>query len=149
MSWGWPNYDGKKVLDLGAGDCEMARYFRDRGADFVVAVDDNSKKYSEMKLHPDQIKWIFPIMMVIDSPGIIEKLIDDWKPDIVKSDIDGNERFFYGVDFYVLQKVSEYIIKCHTKEVLSELIGYFDDGGFEVENLDDKYLVHFKKKDVA
>lgn len=114
--WGYLNYKGKIVLDLGCDWGSSCYYFIDEGAKFVIGIDCN-KEYIQKGLEnkiensPLILKEEF-----IDSADKIEKLIEEYKPDIVKVDIEGAEKYILDMNPNVILKVKEWIIEIHEKK---------------------------------
>lgn len=107
IHWGFLNVKDKIVLDLGCGkwwsSISTAEYFLNQGAKQVVGID----------LSPMSIDNPLFTMIVerIDSAEQIQKLIDQYSPDIIKCDIEGAESYFSSIDSlpeYVKQFAVEY-----------------------------------------
>jgi hypothetical protein len=113
------SYENKIILDLGASNGDSAEYFLNNGAKFVIAVEGNfnfqgRNVFAELLENSKLFNGkIIPIFMWIDNPKQIENLIIAYKPDIVKSDIEGAEIHLFNIRDEVWQLVPEYIVETH------------------------------------
>jgi hypothetical protein len=135
--WEYIQPYGKVVLDLGCGrwteGVSTAQYFKDRGASLVVAVD----------CLEDEIKWLAAASPEIkssvcnlDSPAAIQRyLIDFYRPDIVKADIECAESHLFALDDAIFCIPEYYAIETHSPELLSECLIRLEQGGYQVEQL--------------
>ena len=113
------SYKDKIILDLGASNGDSASYFLSEGAKSVIAVegspiykpDGNFEKLfiNSLLFHGK----IIPIFMFIKSVKQIEYLIIEYKPDIIKCDIEGAEKHLYKISDTIWKMVPEYLIETH------------------------------------
>jgi hypothetical protein len=91
--WRMIHPEGKVVLDLGCGkfysSISTAEWFINKGAKSVIGID-----LSDIKFHND--KFIMHVMR-IDSTQILQDLIDNYKPELIKCDIEGAEIYLDGI----------------------------------------------------
>ena len=113
------SYENKIVLDLGASNGDSAEYFLHKGAILVVAVEGaleyQSKKTFEELLKNSQLfnGKLIPIFLFIENPKQIEDLIVAYKPDFIKSDIEGAEIHLYNIKDEIWRMVPEYLVETH------------------------------------
>jgi len=108
------SYKDKTILDLGASIGDAAEFFLFKGAKSVISVEGNKDLYEGLIVTSAfLVKNITPIFMFIESPAQLEKLILQYKPDIVKSDIEGAEVHLCAIADEVWKLVPEYLIEGH------------------------------------
>ena len=108
------SYKDKIILDLGAANGDSAGYFIFEGAKCVIAVDGDVKLFGQLKENSKAFEGkIIPILLQIEKPEDIEKLIVEFKPDIVKSDIEGAEVHLYNIKDEIWKMVPEYLVESH------------------------------------
>jgi len=129
--WGYVDYVGKTVLDLGADKGSTTVYFLNNGAKRVIAVEGNPELYQELERifvgNPNVI--YYPIR--ISCGEDIDKLLQGYKPDIVKVDIEGAEE-------YILNNVHvwdcpEWLIEVHNHVIYRKLRDAFRRLGYQVD----------------
>lgn len=107
-------YKDKVVLDLGAADGDSAEYYLYENAKYVVAVEGDEKTFEKLLENSHRFNGkIIPIFMFIENSEQIEKLIIDYKPDILKSDIEGAEKYLYEIKDDIWKLVPEYLVETH------------------------------------
>ena len=114
FQWGKVDYTGKVVLDIGCDFGSTADFFLRKGAFLVVCVDNN-KEYID-KLYELRNKFFLPIIglcLDMSDSSLWSKLINLYRPTVVKSDCEGCERALGKVPEEEIRKVPEYIIECH------------------------------------
>jgi 23S rRNA U2552 (ribose-2'-O)-methylase RlmE/FtsJ len=124
------NVKGKKVLDLGCDAGSTAWYFLNHGAISVVGVDINKEYIEEAELYP--IKNFTPILMGIDSAEQIEKLIETYKPDVVKVDIEHAESALLDLKKEVLCQIEEWTLEVHSDRLNILLLDLFTKAGYKI-----------------
>jgi len=122
IHWDNINVKNKIILDLGCGDFGRAtslnylttlEYFVMLEAKFVIGVDSNItdiKNLTNKNLSSD--KCII-INESVDSSDKILNLIKKYNVDIVKSDIEGGEKFLFDICDNDFKNVKEYYIETH------------------------------------
>ena len=88
-----PDLKGKKILDLGCGEGEMAKYFIESGAKKVVGIDVSQNMINEAQKKQDK-NLEFKLLPMEEISSIDEKF------DIVFSSL----AFHYVEDYYKLMK---------------------------------------------
>jgi predicted RNA methylase len=128
--WGYVDYVGKTVLDLGADKGSTTVYFLNNGAKRVIAVEGNPELYAELeKMFVGNPRVIYyPIK--ISSGEDIEKLLAH-KPDVVKMDIEGDERYL--LENVAVTKCSEWLIEVHDHIIYRTLRDLFRKLGYQVD----------------
>jgi len=109
------DYKDKIVLDLGAGNGESTEYFLFKGAKKVIAVEGYFEFFKTLFKNVETIlgEKVVPIQIMIKDPEDIESLILEYKPDIIKSDIEGAEIHILKMKNEIWNLVQDYIIEFH------------------------------------
>lgn len=127
--WGYTEFEDKIVLDLGADFGSTTYFFLEHGAKRVIAVEGN-EKLGEMLLHNfDKDSRVAPIIRWIDSPAKVTELIEKFRPDIVKCDIEGAEENLLNVP---LQSVGVWLVEAHSNEIYARLVDKFHGEKFKI-----------------
>jgi len=134
--WGGPlSFEGKRILDVGADVGSTADFFLLRGARIVFAVEGNPKFWVELKANAKRIVGIKPVFRWISSPEDFEWLIDKFKPNLVKVDCEGCEKYLldlFRVKPEVLTQVGEYMIETHSKLDTKKFVEWLSKLGYEI-----------------
>jgi SAM-dependent methyltransferase len=123
--WGFINFKDKIVLDLGCGKFHSSistyDWFLQNGAKQVIGVDlgDETSEY---------INFIYSGGEVNSKERLL-KLINEYNPQVIKSDIEGAEIHFKDIDN--LSSVEEFAIEYHSADLKNMLINKFDIWGFK------------------
>jgi len=125
----------KKVLDLGADYGSTAAWFRKKGSREVIAVEAEKELYSKLKQYSEKRNWLTAINEFIDSPNKIDQLITNFKPQIVKVDVEGAEKNLLNCD--KLADVPTWLIEAHSEQIRVELTSHFQRIGFSVRRVSD------------
>jgi precorrin-6B methylase 2 len=130
--WGFANFKGKKILDLGADYGSTAWFFIKKGANSVVAIEGDTSRAKT--LAANSVKYGFTsIEEMITSPQSIEQLLENYHFDIAKVDIEGAEIHLLQCKRELLEKVSLWMIECHSDEITRSLTAHFEELGFRVK----------------
>lgn len=127
--WNYLSFKQKTILDLGADYGSTADYFLRNGGRKVVAVEGNenyAKKFSRLLGNDKRITYIHKW---ISSGKDIDLLISRFSPDIVKVDIEGEEKFLLDVN---VGEVNEWLIETHTEQLYQTVRKFFVQNGFKV-----------------
>jgi len=114
--WGFLTFKDKVILDLGADWGSTAEYFLNHGAMKVIAVEGNvEKKYyiKELFENYDSNPKVKCIGMKIDSPLDFIYLIGKYRPDMVKVDIENDEKYLLSINPSFIYTVNEWAIEVH------------------------------------
>jgi len=134
--WGYVDYKGKTVLDLGADYGSTAYYFLKKGAKAVVAVEGDEALASKLKRNYGEDARVSCVTKWISSSKDFEELIRTYPCDIVKVDIEGAEVHLEKVSYEALLSVNEWLIETHTQEIYDTLIRLFLKLKFKVYVID-------------
>ena len=131
------NLDDKIVLDLGCGwidhgHASTPEYFISRGASKVIGVDISDGEIEKLKeIYPEHIF----ILRMINSANDFIDLINMYKPDFIKMDIEGAEIYLKDVPKEVFDSVKEFAIEYHNPECKKVITDKFDELDFEITAL--------------
>lgn len=123
--WGFTQMRGKIILDVGADSGSTASYFLDRGAKRVIAVSGRAE-YDGLVANVKKFGWenlVIPVNCWISGVQDFVNLINNYRPDILKCDLDPETREIKLPEWYlfecpdeILRKVPEYMIEWHDNE---------------------------------
>jgi len=134
--YGFVNYKGKVVLDVGADYGSTAAFFLSRGAVQVVAVEGAEEFFSQLEENAREVPQVTPVKCLVSSPQDFEGLIATYQPDIVKVDCEGCERHLLNVSTKTFRKVSEYLLETHTDELWLQFKDRFQRLGYSITHVD-------------
>lgn len=137
--YGALDYGDKKVLDLGADYGSSAEFFIENGAREVIAVEGHKVLYAQLVENCKWLKNVTPVFLFLKEPNHFKELVEKYKPDIVKADLDGFEIHLLGVSDEVFSSVKEYTMEIHSMELLKNFLDKFWKNGYQV--------IEFKKLD--
>jgi len=112
LHWGYIDYNDKVVLDLGADYGSTAKFFLGCGARQVIAVEYDSQYLGALNKFRENNNTIVVQRFVRDERDF-DELINLYRSDVVKVDIEGGEIGLLDVDCDTLNKVPEYAIEYH------------------------------------
>jgi hypothetical protein len=128
--WGVIECRDKVVLDLGADYGSTAKFFLEKGAKMVIAVEGDERLAHKLRKNSERVKGIIAVGLRIACAKDIENLILEFKPDVVKVDIEGAEVFLKGVDSHIFSLVNEYAVETHDKEIYDLVIAKFREENY-------------------
>lgn len=137
--WNFTDFKGKVILDIGADYGSTAYYFLQKGVLRVIAVEGDDYLAEQLKQNFKDNPKVVPIHLMIRSGRQIEELIEKYRPDIVKVDIEGDEKHILDVD---VRKAKEWLIETHTNDIHKYLVEWFVKNGFDVNSY--PYVFIFK-----
>jgi len=123
--WGYVDYEGKTVLDLGADYGSTAYYFLKKGAKKVIAVEGDEILARKLEVNYGEDSRVSCITKWIGNANDIEQLIKSYPCDIAKVDIEGAEIYLAEVSHKALLSVKKWFIETHTKEIYDKLTSLF------------------------
>lgn len=135
--YGILDYRGKIILDLGADYGSTAEFFLERGARKVIAIEGNKGRYDGLVNNSKWMKNIIPIFVFLNNPKQFSELINKYKPDIIKSDLDGGEIHLFGIPDAVFSSVNEYTMEIHSMKILKLCLEKIFRNGY--------HIIEFKK----
>lgn len=125
LHWGFPDFTGKIVADFGADSGGTPSYFLHRGAKQVIAISGRAE-YDGLVANIKKFGWegrVIPINCWVSSSKDFIDIIEKYKPDILKCDLDPETRTCKLCEWYlhdcpdeVLKKVPEIMVEWHDNE---------------------------------
>jgi SAM-dependent methyltransferase len=133
--WGWLHVEGKTVLDVGADWGSTADFFLERGAARVVAVEADPKLFKRLEALAARARGLDAVQMRVSSVRDWERLLNAYKPDVVKSDCEGGEGWLLELDKRFFRLAGQWAVELHT----SEMAAHFGND-VSYKNLESLYL---------
>lgn len=115
--YGFVDYKGKKVMDVGADYGRTADYFLQKGAIGVVAVEGHPFLFEHLKENAKFLPGMIPIFLLIRHPGEFVDLIRRWSPDLMQVDCEGCEALLYRIPDEIFSRVPEYLMETHSPQI--------------------------------
>ena len=131
--WGYTNFEDKTVLDLGADYGSTTSWLFQKGAKKIIAVECDRERFDKLLQNYGDDKDVVCLREKILSGIQIVKLVDTYKPDLVKMDIEGDEINLLDVNKNEILSVKELLIEYHGKDVLEKLSIFLTRIGFNVK----------------
>lgn len=125
VHWNYTSFKDKVILDLGADEGSTASFFFEKGAKRVIAVECNEASYNQLVENYKGDNDVIPVKMKVDNPAQFSLLINLYKPDIVKMDIERDEIRFIEVNPNIARLSNEYLIEAHNPHIKDGLYAYF------------------------
>lgn len=132
--WGFADFEGKTILDLGADYGSTAWFFIKKGAKSVVAIEGDSGRAKTLAANSAKYGFI-SFEEMITSPKNIEQLLENYQFDIVKVDIEGAEIHLLQCKRELLEKVPLWMIESHSDELTRSVTNRFEEVGFRVRHI--------------
>ena len=130
--WGFTDFKGKAVLDLGADYGSTAWFFLNKGAKSVVAVEGDPGRAKT--LATNSVKYGFSSFEeTISSPKDIERFLENYQFDVAKVDIEGAEANLLNCKNELLEKVPLWMIESHSDVLTLSISRRFEELGFNVK----------------
>jgi hypothetical protein len=132
-TYGIPDYNGKRILEIGADYGSTASYFFKRGAREIISVEGNKVYYLELLKNRQFDKNLLPIHLQITNAFELEFLIELYYViDLMHLDCEGCEKYLLDVPDDVLKTVEIYQIEIHTKELHEKFLIKFKEMGYKL-----------------
>lgn len=132
--WGFTDFKGKTVLDLGADYGSTAWFFLKKGAKLVVAVEADPERAKT--LATNSAKYGFTsFQKTISSPKDIERFIENYQFDVAKVDIEGGEIYLLNCKSELLEKIPLWMIESHSNGLTISVSKLFEELGFSVKQI--------------
>jgi len=113
--WGFIDYNGKAVLDCGADYGSTAKFFLERGAKKVIAVEYDDQYWGAL-IALSKVANVVPVQRFLSKSKDFELLLDEYEVDVAKVDVEGGEIGLLGVDCEHLRRAAEFTIEYHPGE---------------------------------
>lgn len=157
----WAPFDvsSKVVLDLGCGrnwtklpEDSSPFYFGKSGATKVIGIDASEKEIEFLETNnQDKDKYKF-LSSKITSTDDVRRLIGEYNPTAIKSDIEGYEIVFYDMKKEELDKIEVIAMEYHSNEILKKMSEKINEWGFQIHArgkfTEDKNWLHMGSIDV-
>ena len=112
LHWGYVDWKDKIVLDCGADYGSTAKFFLDRGAKKVIAVEYDEQYWDALIALSEEAN-IIPVKRFLSTARDFEDLISEYVVDAIKVDVEGGEVGLINLDCEYLRRVAEYAIEYH------------------------------------
>jgi hypothetical protein len=129
--WNHLSFKNKNVLDIGADYGSTASYFISLGASKVIAVEGNHKLALHLKKNFEGNNLVICLEQFIRKSEDIDSIMEMYRPDIVKCDIEGWETCLLKAK---ISLVKEWLIEVHDPITLRLLLKKFRKENFEVRS---------------
>jgi hypothetical protein len=127
--WKYLSFKNKNILDIGADYGSTVSYFIKLGASKVVAVEGNPKLASNLKKNYEGKSNVICIEQFIRKSEDIDRVLETYRPDVVKCDIEGWETCLLKAK---VSLVKEWLIEVHDPITLRQLLKKFRRENFQV-----------------
>jgi len=134
--YGFVDYRGKVVLDVGADYGSTAAFFLRKGASNVIAVEGNTTYFQQLAANVMEVAEVIPVYLGICSADDFEFLISTYQPYILKVDCEGCELHLLGVKDKTFLKVPEYLLEIHTADLWHKFKAKFEGLGYTITHVD-------------
>lgn len=125
------------VIDLGCGRWEKIElrdpswpttpeFLVSKGAKNVYAIDNDPDEISWFNQHLNDSTQITPICMNISTTDDLINIYKEYRPKVVKSDIEGFEKLFLSLPDEYFNSVNFYAVETHSKELYNKFIEQFE-----------------------
>lgn len=133
--WAYLDYTNKLILDIGADYGTTASWFlNEQGAQRVICIEGADGHYENLVKNTLDDNQTVARQYFLTNGSDFENLINEYKPDIVKVDIEGWERMLVDVNPEILRIPDAYILETHTADIYCDLQALFEENGFEVDH---------------
>jgi 16S rRNA G966 N2-methylase RsmD len=128
--WNHTSFVNKAVLDLGADHGSTAAFFLSRGARRVIAVEGRDQLFILLLKNFGKNAKVYCVFQLINNSRQIDDLLQRFKPDIVKADIEGYEELFVHCNRNLLTSVPVWLIEIHSDELTRIILERFNELGY-------------------
>ena len=134
--YGMVDYKNKTVLDIGAANGDTAEFFLLRGAKNIIAVEGLDSRFLSLQQNVKACSRILPLHMWLSMKEQYEDLIQVYRPEIVKVDVEGAEITLFDIDNKIWRIIPEFIIEVHSDDLLSRMLTKCKVNSYEVLHCD-------------
>ncbi len=134
--WAFTDFKGKAILDLGADYGSTAWFFIHKGAESVVALEGDHGRAKKLAMNATKFGFTSFEKMVSCSADI-EELLQKYRFDVAKVDIEGAEAHLIECNEELLKAVPFWMIETHSSALTSSVTNRFEELGFEVKEIND------------
>jgi hypothetical protein len=127
--WKYFSFINKSILDIGADYGSTVSYFIKLGASKIVAVEGNPKLAFSLKKNYEEKSNVVCIEQYIRKSEDIDRLLEKYRPDAVKCDIEGWETCLLKAKVALAK---EWLIEVHDPITLRQLLKKFQHENFQV-----------------
>lgn len=143
LHWEFIECENKVVLDLGCGRWEHVEY-RDqtwlttpeylitKGAKIVYAIDIDQNEINWFNINLANKFPIVPLCQGISSVEDVRKLLNEYKPTVIKCDIEQNERAFLGLTDEEFKQIEFYALETHGDAIHNDFMNKFNSLGYDI-----------------
>jgi len=133
--YGFLDYKGQVILDIGGDYGSTAWFFLERGAKKVISVEKNKSYVDRLVANIKDTRIVVSVHMNLDTSIKGEDLLQEYKPDIVHMDCEGCERHFLSLPSSSFRIPKIYQIELHGQELIKKFFEKFDINNYEIIHL--------------
>lgn len=150
--WKYIECGDKVAVDFGCGRWEHVErresywlttpeYLLEKGASIVYAfdIDQNEIEWYKNNICPTKPQ-IVPIQKDLSNLEVFKEIYSEYKPKIVKCDIEHNEEFILQLSDEEFSSVEHYAIETHSHDLQNLFLQRFENLGYEINAI--IHLVH-------
>lgn len=137
--WGFVDFTGKRVMDVGADWGRTADYFLQRGAKIVIAVEGKASFYAKLLENSKIVEEIIPVHLSVGTPADFIKLIKVWTPELLQVNCERCEKNLFPIPDEVFSTVNEYLVETHTYDLKEAMIRKCAANNYEILRMTPRY----------
>jgi len=144
VHWKHLNVEHKTILDLGCGlwgvsDIKETSpvYFKNKGAKKIIGVDMNANDIAYFNTYfKDNFKNDESVFLVKKITGTkdLTDLIDKYKVESIKCDIEGFEKVLFNISKSQLKNIGSISVEYHNHALFLKLVNTFNNWDFKIDN---------------
>lgn len=112
--YGFVDYEGEEVMDVGADWGRTADYFLQKGAKSVIAIEGYPLFYEKLRENANLLPGMTPVFLQIRHTDDFVNLIKRWSPDLIQVDCEGCEALLFQIPDEIFSQIPEYLIETHS-----------------------------------
>jgi len=125
LHYGFASFKDKSILDLGADHGSSVDFFFKHGAKYIVAVEGDHDLFLKLSYNFNTNPNVLCIENMIKSSHAFIDLLESYNPDLVKIDIEGDEKYLLDIPTDLISKINEWLIETHTVELFDKFTKLF------------------------